>query len=147
MNHVLFICTGNFYRSRFAEAVFNHGAEAQHLPWRAFSRGLDIGAAPDAPISEHTIQGLAERGICVHHTAIDRTQVSVNDFTRADLIIALKESEHRPMILRAFPEWDQKVRYWDVSDVGDIPPERALPAIEKLVRSLLAELKAAGQPA
>ena len=42
MNLLLFICTGNYYRSRFAEAVFNHHAKQRGLPWRAFSRGLAI---------------------------------------------------------------------------------------------------------
>ena len=39
---VLFVCTGNYYRSRFAEAVFNHLAAARGLPWRAVSRGLAV---------------------------------------------------------------------------------------------------------
>jgi len=36
---VLFLCTGNYYRSRHAEAVFNHHAERLGLGWRAVSRG------------------------------------------------------------------------------------------------------------
>ncbi|MBN2191381.1 MAG: hypothetical protein JW751_01075 [Polyangiaceae bacterium] len=37
---VLFLCTGNYYRSRFAEAVFSHGASQRAVGWRALSRGL-----------------------------------------------------------------------------------------------------------
>jgi hypothetical protein len=37
---VLFLCTGNYYRSRFAEALFNSVAGKMGLPWRASSRGL-----------------------------------------------------------------------------------------------------------
>ena len=40
---VLFLCTGNYYRSRFAEIVFNSVAERMGLPWRASSRGLALG--------------------------------------------------------------------------------------------------------
>jgi protein-tyrosine-phosphatase len=36
----LFLCTGNFYRSRFAEIFFNWHAEQLEIPWRAYSRGL-----------------------------------------------------------------------------------------------------------
>jgi protein-tyrosine phosphatase len=46
MSSVLFLCTGNYYRSRFAEDYFNHGASRRGLIWRAVSRGLarDMGA-------------------------------------------------------------------------------------------------------
>lgn len=40
---ILFLCTGNYYRSRHAEAVFNHHAAAVGLGWRATSRGLALG--------------------------------------------------------------------------------------------------------
>jgi protein-tyrosine phosphatase len=37
---ILFLCTGNFYRSRFAEELFNHLARQKRLDWVADSRGL-----------------------------------------------------------------------------------------------------------
>src|SRR5271169_3864635 len=40
---VLFLCTGNYYRSRFAEILFNSVAGKMGLPWRASSRGLAPG--------------------------------------------------------------------------------------------------------
>ena len=39
---VLFLCTGNYYRSRFAEELFNHQAERADLDWIAQSRGLAL---------------------------------------------------------------------------------------------------------
>ena len=57
---VLFICTGNFYRSRFAEAVFNHHAELHKIPWVAFSRGLAIHLA-EGHLSTFTTEALATR--------------------------------------------------------------------------------------
>ena len=39
---VLFLCTGNYYRSRFAEVLFNSVAGKLGLPWRASSRGLAL---------------------------------------------------------------------------------------------------------
>src|SRR5260221_14621403 len=38
----LFLCTGNYYRSRFAEVLFNSVAGKMGLPWRASSRGLAL---------------------------------------------------------------------------------------------------------
>ena len=42
MKTVLFLCTGNYYRSRFAEELFNHQAERADLDWIAQSRGLAL---------------------------------------------------------------------------------------------------------
>ena len=39
---VLFLCTGNYYRSRFAEVLFNSVAGRTGLSWRASSRGLAL---------------------------------------------------------------------------------------------------------
>ena len=39
---VLFLCTGNYYRSRFAEILFNSVAGKMSLPWKVSSRGLAL---------------------------------------------------------------------------------------------------------
>src|SRR5208283_754405 len=59
---VLFICTGNFYRSRFAEAIFNHYAEQRQIPWTAFSRGLAVHLA-EGDLSSFTSEALKTRKI------------------------------------------------------------------------------------
>src|SRR4051812_12382323 len=55
MKTVLFLCTGNYYRSRFAEVVFNTLAGRAGLPWRAESRGLalELGVNNVGPLSAH----------------------------------------------------------------------------------------------
>jgi protein-tyrosine phosphatase len=37
---VLFLCTGNYYRSRYAEEVFHHNARQEGLARVAVSRGV-----------------------------------------------------------------------------------------------------------
>ena len=142
---VLFICTGNYYRSRFAEAVFNHAASLAGIPWHAVSSGLAIHLAPDEPISTHTLQGLGERGIPVRHTGKNRKQLSESDLGAADLVVALKETEHRPAMESQFPGWAARIRYWHVSDIDACEPEEALREIERLVRALVGELGAVPQ--
>ena len=127
---VLFICTGNYYRSRFAEAVFNHLAERRKLPWRAFSRGLLAHLAP-GPISRHT--------------APESEQLSEKDLLAAEIIVALKDTEHRPMFVDQYPRWTEKVVYWDVTDLPEVPPQVALPAIEEEVRRLIDSLATPGE--
>lgn len=140
---ILFICTGNYYRSRFAEAMFNFLAEERGLPWRAFSRGLMAHLAP-GPISEYTRDALAARGVHLRHTAPGSAQLTEADLQAAQVIIALKDEEHRPMFVEWFPEWTGKVVFWDVTDQPFTQPAVALPAIEEEVRRLVDSLAARG---
>jgi protein-tyrosine phosphatase len=54
IQRILFLCTGNYYRSRYAEELFNHIARAEGLGWRAFSCGAADQAFPEnvGPMSE-----------------------------------------------------------------------------------------------
>lgn len=146
MKHVLFICTGNYYRSRFAEAVFNHLAEQDNLNWRAFSRGLAIHLAPDDRLANQTRAALCSRGIPLHHTAHDKASITESDLRRASLCIALKETEHRPYLCALSPEWEDQIVYWHIHDVEITPADEALPEIEAKVTALVNQLTAGKQP-
>jgi protein-tyrosine phosphatase len=136
---VLFICSGNYYRSRFAEAVFNHRALQSRTTWRAFSRGLAIHLV-DGDLSPHTEEGLRHRGIDRALAGPTRTMLGEPDLRKASRVIALKEQEHRPLMQQMFPQWADRITYWRVHDLDCIGPEEALPQIEELVASLADEL-------
>ncbi len=145
-NRVLFICTGNYYRSRYAEAVFNHHAEEAGLDWRAFSRGLAIHLVPPGFIlSPQTREHLEAQNIDLRHTAPDRQQLIEDDLADASVIIALKDDEHRPMVRTMFPEWEEKMIFWDVGDQPEVHAEIGLSQIHGLVLGLLGQLRGAGQ--
>jgi len=61
MNKILFLCTGNYYRSRFAEHLFNWLAVKQGLDWQADSRGLALerGVNNVGAISRYAAEALA----------------------------------------------------------------------------------------
>lgn len=139
MAHVLFICTGNFYRSRFAEAVFNHHAERLGHAARAFSRGL-MTHVVEGEISPLAQRALTERAIPIHYTSHRPTQITAGDFVRAQTIVALHDEEHRPMIAARFPDQLGRVTFWDVSDLP-MPPDVAFPLIERHVLDLLTALR------
>lgn len=144
MREVLFLCTGNYYRSRYAEALFNHEATRRGLAWRAFSRGLAIHLAPPAGLSPHTTRRLRDRAIPPEHTGPDPVQVDEQDFQRAARIVALKETEHRPLLALLHPAWENRIEYWEISDLDRATPEAALAAIEAHVTVLLGQLETAG---
>ena len=145
MDHLIFICTGNYYRSRFAEAVFNHHAAANNLNWRAFSRGLAIHLAPDDSMSIYTRNALKARGIPIHRTAEHKAALTESDLRRAARRIALKESEHRPYIRSQFPEWEEKIEYWHVHDLDVAQADEVLPEIEAKVIALVHQLAKEGR--
>jgi protein-tyrosine phosphatase len=128
MNQVLFLCTGNYYRSRFAEELFNHLAREAGLAWEAFSCGLNVkpvGVVNPGPISIFAVAGLERRGIVVP-TVRDPRQVCDADLRGAKVIVALKEAEHRKMIESLYPEFAESVVYWHVHDLDMAHPGEAL---------------------
>jgi protein-tyrosine phosphatase len=141
---ILFLCTGNYFRSRFAELLFNHLAAEVGLEARAVSAGLapDCHARNPGPISPHTRAGLEARGITLAAPRAPLDAVAT-DFVTASLVVAVKQSEHLPMIEARFPRWADRVRYWHVDDVPEVPAAEALDRLEQLVRDLVAELKGA----
>jgi protein-tyrosine phosphatase len=138
---ILFLCTGNYYRSRFAEALFNHHAMAHKLPWRAISRGLAIDRVTERDdLSCFTLAALTERNIDCQNTSPKRNALTSGDLADADLVIALCGIEHRPMLEQAHPLWVDHIVYWGVHDLPHWSPNRALPEIEKQVLWLLETL-------
>lgn len=138
---LLFLCTGNYYRSRFAEMLFNALAAEVGLNWEADSRGLATEyAANSGPISAYAIRGLAVRGIEVGEAVRSPIQVQTKDLDEADLVIALKEAEHQPYLEAQFPDWTDRVEYWHVHDLNQAPAAEALTEIERQVRALIQRL-------
>lgn len=138
---ILFLCTGNYYRSRFAQALLNHLAPQRGLPWRAFSRGLWIQPEVNpGTISIHTQKELQRRGLPLELAGSEPLPLTEDDILKADRIYALKEAEHRPLMQRNFPKYVDRVTYWKVHDLDAASPEEALPQIERLVQGVLDEL-------
>jgi protein-tyrosine-phosphatase len=143
---VLFLCTGNYYRSRFAEMYFNHVARQRGLAWRAISRGLATETNYLLPgvISPLTANALGVLGVDCPAEHREAIQCTDDDFASADLVIGVKQTEHRPLMQARFPQFVDRVRYWEVHDIHDAPADAALAELRTRVDALIDELAARG---
>lgn len=145
MKNLIFVCTGNYYRSRFAEAWFNFKKGSDLDGWKAVSRGLMIECAPTS-ISPYTKDKIKKHKIpraCYQPIPVS---LELDDLRSADLVIALLREEHFPMMKRKFPAWAKRIHYWDVQDLDVWEPEETLPAIMIQVGLLMAELSEKKNP-
>jgi protein-tyrosine phosphatase len=138
-NKILFLCTGNYYRSRFAQHLFNALANDRGLNWQAESRGLAIeqGFNNIGTISPYVLKRLQERGLSVPTNERLPLPATDADFVLANKVIVLDEDEHRPILLERFPQWIEKVEYWQVHDLDKIAPAIALRQIEHNLMQLI----------
>jgi protein-tyrosine phosphatase len=145
-NRVLFVCSGNYYRSRLAEILFNERAKAADLGWQAESRGL-LKTGDLKGISEHALHYL--RQFKMEHLAGEEPRnpmpIDVEDLTDSDLVIGLCREEHEPMMNQKFLSLAKalgksgRIRYWHVYDVPGPP--------KAIVRLLGGGHKGPSQPA
>lgn len=146
MKQVLFLCTGNYYRSRLAETYFNHLARQEPAAgWQARSRGLQITPGNIGPLSPHTRSWLTAQKIPLADPLGVPTPVKEADFWNANHIVAVKEAEHRPLMEKYFPHWAERVEYWHVHDLDAATPEDAIPGLVDRVQHLYERLQLEGQ--
>jgi protein-tyrosine phosphatase len=142
MSRVLFLCTANYYRSRFAELLFNQLAPRIAPGWSAFSRALAIEEnwCNKGPISQHTRNACRLREINLPDPIREPIGVTDSDFDSADRVIAVKEAEHRRYVQQRHSTRLKSVEFWHVHDLDASGPQETCDLIERNVRALLAEL-------
>jgi protein-tyrosine phosphatase len=141
MKTVLFLCSGNYYRSRFAEILFNHLAHKDNLPWRADSRGLAISPANIGPISQHAVFALERLGIPLPGEPRMPLAVTEADLQSAQYVIAAKRTEHFPLVENLFPAWIERIEFWEIHDLDVAQPQEALPELERHVLRFVSRLR------
>ena len=139
MQTLLFLCTGNYYRSRFAELYFRYLAAKHQIDWHADSRGLRLNQGNQGPLSQHTMRECQRLGISTDPLR-EPIALAEDDLVQAALAIAVKESEHRPLMRQQFPEWEERIEYWEVHDLDVATADEALPLLRQHVESLVERL-------
>ncbi|MBL8849482.1 MAG: hypothetical protein JNG89_07355 [Planctomycetaceae bacterium] len=140
---VLFLCTGNHSRSRFAEILFNSVAARLQLGWRATSRGLALerGINNVGPMSRPAVKTLQTLAIqAPDDIARAPLAVSADDLQSASWIVALNDIEHRPLLQQHFPDSVERVEFWEIANAPQQFPE-----IEREVTDLAARLITGGR--
>ncbi len=166
---VLFICSGNYYRSRLAEILFNHEAEIAGLPWVAESRGM-FKADGLKGMSPYALSFLKDMKIELPaETPRNPVGIEVEDLIEANLCIGMCREEHQPMVEQKFMalakklHQAQRLRYWTIYDIPQRPgalirllggahktpsqpAESSTNHVALAIRDLVRELAAAPQP-
>jgi protein-tyrosine phosphatase len=139
---VLFLCTGNYYRSRYAEELFNHLARRAGLDWEAVSHALAIERGRDniGPMARATAHALMADGISPASAQRLPAPCTVDVLETSGLVIAVKEAEHRALLIERFPGWEYRVTYWHVHDIDAAHPDDALAELKALVEALVQRL-------
>jgi len=144
MKQILFLCTGNYYRSRFSEEYFNYFAEKNGLFWKADSKGIMRefeGNGNVGPIAQHTINELLKHNITGKRLNRYPAYVFESDLNEFDRVIAVSKDEHKPMLEELWPNSLEKVEYFDVEDLHLEGFETALPRLTKHLENLLHNIK------
>jgi len=145
---LLFLCTGNYYRSRFAEEYWNARAERESLTWRADSRALSDPPSVNnpGPMSAGALAELARLGIVARGAQRRPRAVHEEELALYERVIALDRDEHRPIVLRSFPAHAERVEYWDIGDVWKEEPRTAMKRLVQHLELLLIDLGASAGP-
>lgn len=125
---ILFLCTGNYYRSRIAEEMFNHFAAEWGLQARAFSRGLATsfeGNGNTGSFSEFALRVLTHYAITPRRSEEFPQRVTADELRDSNIVIALYQRDHAPMVAEQFPEFAEKVLYWSVPDLDEMSEDEA----------------------
>lgn len=123
---LLFVCTGNYFRSRLAEILFNHCAVQSGLPWRAESRGLAVSGQLSGLAIE--ARAYAEAAGVAVPPGRNPKPLLVDELAGAGLVVLMNRQEHEPIMEREFrPVYRSLVsrgtlRSWNVFDLPSPRP-------------------------
>jgi len=121
-----FICTGNIYRSRLAEA---YCASKGVLGLRVFSSGIGTASNGGVPIAHYAARMLSQDRL--ERFAAPSWQQTTKALVQASDVLVFMEHEH----YRFCEDWidpiRQRVEIWEIPDVGPIDPAQIMSKVEQ----------------
>ena len=141
---ILFLCTGNYYRSRYAEAYMKHLSSLLKLGVDCTSAGFEISKADKlsnmyGEISPFTKKRLVDQQIFNLASEI-RTELNNSLLLMSDKIIIIDKEEHTKYLCDYSAIKDMDVVYWNAKDIQDWAPKITLDLIEINCQNLASEI-------
>jgi len=116
-DNVLFICTGNWYRSRFAECYLKSKGYKN-----VQSRGINVVNNKKKKYREKYKQsslvrnGLIKLGLNKYIDNKMPQQLTENDMKKSDKIILINKKEHYNYVIKKYPKYKHKLIIWNIKD-------------------------------
>jgi protein-tyrosine-phosphatase len=108
-----FVCTGNIYRSRLAEAY----CASKRIPGlRVFSSGIAAGRDGNALISPYAAEALA--GCNLSGYAAERWQRTTVSLVQESDVVVFMEAEHQRFCDHWIEPGRQRLEVWGIEDIG-----------------------------
>ena len=121
-----FICTGNIYRSRLAEAY----CASKGVPGlRVLSSGIGTKLNRGVPIASHAARVLSER--CIERFAAPSWQQTTSALVRASDVLVFMEREHYTFCKDWIDPARQTVEIWEIPDVGPLDAAQIMTKVEQ----------------
>ena len=128
---ILFVCSGNSFRSPVAEALL-----------KKFKPGIEVDSAGTNPVVPHMIAGVSVKYLEGDNAGqyLKKTPEGLNekDLDKYDLIVAMK-TENKDVILSKCPECENKIVVWNIEDPYFLPQgytEKIFERIKQKVKEL-----------
>ena len=137
---VLFVCTWNIHRSRFAEEVFNYLAKKSNDKHQAFSAGFRFGSNSFRTIYYPALDNLKKLNIVPLRPNDFSKHIDDVDLFNYDRIICMDEGEHKPMVLANPNLQNDLFEYWNIIDEPKMKSELSLQKCYQKVENLLGDL-------
>ena len=137
---VLFVCTWNIHRSRFAEEVFNYLAKKSNSKYQAFSAGFKVGGYKFRTIYSPALDNLKKINIVPLRSNDFSKHIDDVDLSEYDRIICMDEVEHKPMVLANSSLQNNLFEYWNIIDEPKMKSELSLQKCYQKVENLLRDL-------
>ena len=140
MYKILFVCSANIFRSRFAEEVFNSLTQSSKISAQAFSAGLKVGEYHIRKIYRPAMDQLKHLNITPKRP--DELSVHINDINLQDYdrFICMDENEHRPMVESNPLVQNIDFEYWNIIDEPKVESDVSLPICYNNVKELILDL-------
>jgi len=120
MKVVHFVCSGNTYRSRLAEAYFN----SKKIPgWKAISSGIHADRDLHGPISWYTLTLCREHGL-EKFLSPGWRQTCKEDLEKSDRIVCMEE-KHKDYVVELLEKTVVAIEIWGIEDMPSSLDEKA----------------------